>query len=81
MIDPRKLLDQFLGSQVPGVDGTVKDRASSSPDVSAWHSYAADTVELTWHGAHPESENALKISFTMIRATRPRCYRLSERRF
>src|ERR1700712_13216 len=28
MFDPRKLLDQFLGSQVPGVDGTVKDRAT-----------------------------------------------------
>ncbi|PZM08495.1 tellurite resistance TerB family protein [Rhizobium tubonense] len=28
MIDARKLLDQFLGSQVPGVQGTVKDRAT-----------------------------------------------------
>jgi uncharacterized membrane protein YebE (DUF533 family) len=28
MFDPRKLLDQFLGAQVPGVDGTVKDRAA-----------------------------------------------------
>ena len=27
MFDPKKLLDQFLGSQVPGAGGTVRDRA------------------------------------------------------
>ena len=27
MFDAKKLLDQFLGSQVPGAGGTVKDRA------------------------------------------------------
>jgi uncharacterized membrane protein YebE (DUF533 family) len=27
MFDPKKLLDQLLGSQVPGAGGTVKDRA------------------------------------------------------
>ncbi|MGG6895080.1 MULTISPECIES: tellurite resistance TerB family protein [Rhizobium] len=28
MIDARKLLDQFLGSQVPGMQGSVKDKAT-----------------------------------------------------
>lgn len=28
MIDARKLLDQFLGSQIPGLQGSVKDKAT-----------------------------------------------------
>ena len=30
MFDARKLLDQFLGSQIPGVGGTVRDRAEQA---------------------------------------------------
>ncbi|KGD99665.1 tellurite resistance TerB family protein [Rhizobium sp. YS-1r] len=30
MFDAKKLLDQFLGSQVPGLSGTVKDRAGQA---------------------------------------------------
>lgn len=30
MFDAKKLLDQFLGSQVPGTTGTVKDKASGA---------------------------------------------------
>ena len=32
MIDAKKLLDQFLGSQIPGLSGTVKDRAGQAGD-------------------------------------------------
>lgn len=34
MIDARKLLDQFLGSQVPGVGGSVRDRAGDAVQVA-----------------------------------------------
>ena len=30
MIDARKLLDQFLGTQVPGLQGSVKDKATQA---------------------------------------------------
>jgi uncharacterized membrane protein YebE (DUF533 family) len=32
MIDAKKLLDQFLGSQIPGLSGTVKGRAGQAGD-------------------------------------------------
>lgn len=32
MFDPKKLLDQFMGAQVPGVGGTVKDKAGQAVD-------------------------------------------------
>ncbi len=32
MIDAKKLLDQFLGSQIPGLSGTMKDRAGQAGD-------------------------------------------------
>ncbi len=34
MFDAKKLLDQFLGSQVPGLSGSVKDRAGQVGDLA-----------------------------------------------
>lgn len=34
MFDAKKLLDQFLGSQVPGMSGSVRDRAGQIGDVA-----------------------------------------------
>jgi uncharacterized membrane protein YebE (DUF533 family) len=34
MFDAKKLLDQFLGSQVPGLSGSVKDRAGQFGDIA-----------------------------------------------
>lgn len=34
MFDPKKLLDQFLGSQVPGAGGTLRDRAGQAVEVA-----------------------------------------------
>jgi len=32
MFDPKKLLDQFMGAQVPGMSGTVRDKAGQAVD-------------------------------------------------
>ena len=34
MFDAKKLLDQFLGSQIPGLSGSVKDRAGQAGDLA-----------------------------------------------
>ncbi|RYE62684.1 MAG: tellurite resistance TerB family protein, partial [Oxalobacteraceae bacterium] len=34
MFDAKKLLDQFLGSQVPGLSGSVKGRAGQFGDMA-----------------------------------------------
>ena len=34
MFDAKKLLDQFLGSQIPGLSGSVRDRAGQAADVA-----------------------------------------------
>ncbi|MCY1666068.1 tellurite resistance TerB family protein [Rhizobium sp. SL86] len=34
MFDAKKLLDQFLGSQIPGLSGSVKDRAGQMGDLA-----------------------------------------------
>ena len=34
MFDAKKLLDQFLGSQVPGLSGSVRDRAGQATDIA-----------------------------------------------
>jgi uncharacterized membrane protein YebE (DUF533 family) len=44
MIDARKLLDQFLGSQVPGVQGTVKDRATQANNLARDNPMATSAI-------------------------------------
>ncbi|OHV84726.1 tellurite resistance TerB family protein [Rhizobium sp. LCM 4573] len=34
MFDAKKLLDQFLGSQIPGVSGTLRERAGQATDLA-----------------------------------------------
>src|SRR5690606_41154590 len=34
MFDAKKLLDQFLGSQVPGMSGSVRDKAGQAADLA-----------------------------------------------
>ncbi|MGY5778865.1 tellurite resistance TerB family protein [Rhizobium sp. LEGMi135b] len=44
MIDARKLLDQFLGSQVPGVQGSVKDRATQAINLARDNPMATSAI-------------------------------------
>lgn len=34
MLDPKKLLDQLLGSNIPGTDGTVRDKANQATQLA-----------------------------------------------
>ncbi len=34
MFDARKLLEQFLGAQVPGMSGSVRDKAGQAADLA-----------------------------------------------
>jgi uncharacterized membrane protein YebE (DUF533 family) len=44
MFDAKKLLDQFLGSQVPGAGGTVKDRAGQVGQMAKDNPLAAGAI-------------------------------------
>lgn len=44
MFDAKKLLEQFLGSQVPGAGGTVKDRASQVGQMAKDNPLAASSI-------------------------------------
>ncbi|MFM2279674.1 MAG: hypothetical protein RLZZ444_1905 [Pseudomonadota bacterium] len=44
MFDAKKLLDQFLGSQVPGAGGTVKDRAGQVGQLAKDNPLAAGAI-------------------------------------
>ncbi|NLR99553.1 tellurite resistance TerB family protein [Rhizobium sp. P38BS-XIX] len=44
MIDARKLLDQFLGSQVPGMQGTVKDKATQAINLARDNPMATSAI-------------------------------------
>ena len=44
MFDAKKLLDQFLGSQVPGAGGSVKDRASQVGQMAKDNPLAAGAI-------------------------------------
>jgi hypothetical protein len=34
MFDPKKLLDELLGSNIPGTEGTVRDKAGQAVDMA-----------------------------------------------
>jgi len=64
MIDAKKLLEQFLGSQVPGVGGTVKDRAGDAIQMAKdnpWKAGALATVLLGTKAGRSIAGNALTI--------------------
>lgn len=44
MIDARKLLDQFLGSSVPGMQGTVKDKATEAINLARDNPLATSAI-------------------------------------
>ncbi|MGY5808528.1 tellurite resistance TerB family protein [Rhizobium sp. LEGMi198b] len=44
MIDARKLLDQFLGSQVPGMQGSVRDKASEAINLARDNPLATSAI-------------------------------------
>jgi uncharacterized membrane protein YebE (DUF533 family) len=44
MFDAKKLLDQFLGSQVPGMSGSVKDKAGQVGDLAKKNPLATGAI-------------------------------------
>lgn len=44
MFDAKKLLDQFLGSQVPGMGGTVRDKAGSAVQLAKGNPLATSAI-------------------------------------
>ncbi|MDE1992494.1 MAG: tellurite resistance TerB family protein [Rhizobiaceae bacterium] len=44
MIDARKLLDQFLGSQVPGMQGSVRDKATEAINLARDNPMATSAI-------------------------------------
>lgn len=64
MFDAKKLLEQFLGSQVPGVGGSVKDRAGDAVQMAKdnpWKAGALATVLLGTKTGRSIAGNALTI--------------------
>jgi uncharacterized membrane protein YebE (DUF533 family) len=64
MFDAKKLLDQFLGSQVPGVGGSVRDRAGDAIQMAKdnpWKAGALATVLLGTKTGRSIAGNALTI--------------------
>ncbi|EJL48395.1 hypothetical protein PMI09_06089 [Rhizobium sp. CF122] len=64
MFDARKLLEQFLGSQVPGVGGSVRDRAGDAVQMAKdnpWKAGALATVLLGTKTGRSMAGNALAI--------------------
>lgn len=44
MFDAKKLLDQFLGSQIPGMSGSVRDKAGQATDLARRNPLAAGAI-------------------------------------
>ena len=44
MLDPKKLLDELLGSNVPGTQGTVRDKAGQAVDLAKKNPLAAGAI-------------------------------------
>ncbi|MGB8816487.1 MAG: tellurite resistance TerB family protein [Rhizobiaceae bacterium] len=44
MLDPKKLLDELLGSKVPGTEGTVRDKAGQAVDMAKKNPLAAGAI-------------------------------------
>ncbi|CAN7380851.1 tellurite resistance TerB family protein [Rhizobium sp. LjRoot30] len=50
MFDARKILDQFLGSQIPGVGGSVRDRAGQATQMAKDNPLAAGALAAAIFG-------------------------------
>lgn len=64
MFDAKKLLDQFLGSQVPGAGGSVKDRAGQAMELAKnnpWKTGALAAVLLGTETGRDIGTGALKL--------------------
>ncbi|MBP1848992.1 tellurite resistance TerB family protein [Rhizobium halophytocola] len=64
MLDAKKLLDQFLGSEIPGLTGTVKERAGQAGDMARnnpWKTGAIAALLLGTKTGRSLTENAVKL--------------------
>lgn len=64
MFDAKKLLDQFLGSEIPGVKGNVRDRAGQVTDLARnnpWKAGALATLLLGTKTGRSLTGNAVKL--------------------
>jgi uncharacterized membrane protein YebE (DUF533 family) len=64
MFDAKKLLDQFLGSQIPGAGGTVRDRAGQATQLAKDNPLAAGAIAAVLLGTGTGREvagSALKL--------------------
>ena len=64
MFDAKKLLDQFLGSQIPGAGGTVRDRAGQVGQMAKDNPLAASAIVgvlLGTRGGREVAGSALKL--------------------
>ena len=44
MFDPKALLDQFLGSNIPGTEGTIRDKAGQATQMAKDNPLAASAI-------------------------------------
>src|SRR3954463_17881 len=58
MFDAKKLLDQFLGSQVPGLSGSVKDRAGQAGQLARDNPLATGAIVAALFGTKTGRELA-----------------------
>lgn len=58
MFDARKLLDQFLGAQIPGVSGTVRERAGQATQLAKDNPLAAGALAAAIFGTKTGREVA-----------------------
>ena len=64
MLDPKKLLDDLLGSNVPGTQGTLRDKAGQAAQMARDNPMAAGTLAAVLLGTKPGramTGSALKI--------------------
>src|SRR5690606_6468711 len=53
MFDPKKLLDDLLGSQIPGTTGTVRDKAGQAVQMAKDNPLAAGAIAAVLLGTQP----------------------------
>lgn len=53
MLDPKKLLDDLLGSKIPGTEGTVRDKAGQAAQMARDNPLAAGALAAVLLGTRP----------------------------
>ena len=53
MLDPKKLLDELLGSNMPGTQGTVRDKAGQAADMAKKNPLATGAIVAVLLGTRP----------------------------